>query len=29
MEDWSLGDPEQHGETHLVLADEDDIMFAD
>jgi hypothetical protein len=29
FEDWSLADPEQYGETHLVLADEDDIMFAD
>lgn len=29
MEDWNLEDPDQYGETHLVLADEDDIMFAD
>ncbi|HXH21690.1 MAG TPA: hypothetical protein VNN10_06645 [Dehalococcoidia bacterium] len=29
LEDWSLEDPDQYGETHLVLADEDDIMFAD
>jgi hypothetical protein len=29
MEDWSLSDPDQYGETHLVLADEDDIMFVD
>ena len=29
FEDWSLSDPDQYGETHLVLADEGDIMFAD
>jgi hypothetical protein len=29
FEDWSIDDPDQHGETHLVLSDEDDIMFAD
>jgi len=29
LEDWRIDDPEQYGETHLVLADEDDIMFAD
>ncbi|HEY7268812.1 MAG TPA: hypothetical protein VH951_03205 [Dehalococcoidia bacterium] len=29
FEDWSLEDQDQYGETHLVLADEDDIMFAD
>lgn len=29
LEDWSIEDADQYGETHLVLADEDDIMFAD
>jgi hypothetical protein len=29
LEDWSIDDPDQYGETHLVLSDEDDIMFAD
>ena len=29
FEDWSLGEGDQYGETHLVLADEGDIMFAD
>ena len=29
LEDWSLTDPDQYGETHLVLSDEDDIMFSD
>jgi hypothetical protein len=29
MEDWSIADADQYGETHLVLADEDDIMFVD
>ena len=29
LEDWSIEDTDQYGETHLVLSDEDDIMFAD
>jgi hypothetical protein len=29
LEDWSVDDPDQYGETHLVLSDEDDIMFTD
>lgn len=29
LEDWSRDDTGQFGETHLVLADEADIMFAD
>jgi hypothetical protein len=29
MEDWSLDAADQFGESHLVLADEDDIMFSD
>jgi hypothetical protein len=29
LEDWSIEDADQYGETHLVLSDEGDIMFAD
>jgi hypothetical protein len=29
LEDWSIDDADQYGETHLVLADEGDLMFAD
>ncbi len=29
LEDWSIADAGQYGETHLVLGDEGDIMFAD